>query len=68
MLPAPPVSLARHHVRRQKAPDVAGNYLAVLFQGKMPRIQEVELDGLEVPLVRVGAFGGEDVIVFAPDH
>ena len=55
------------NVGLKEAPDVAGNLLAIFFQGEVSGIQQVDFDGLQVACVGVGAGGGEDLVVLAPD-
>ena len=44
-----------------------GDHLAILLQRKMPGIEQMELKILQVPLVGVRSFCGEDVVILAPD-
>ena len=53
--------------RGQEPANMSGDHRAVLFQREMPGIQQMELEILQVPLVRIGALGGKDVVVLSPD-
>lgn len=52
----------------QEFPHGIGNEFPVFFQSKVARIQQMELQVLEVTLVGIGARGWEDLIVFAPHN
>ena len=52
---------------RQEFQDFGGDELAVFLQGEMAGIQKVEFEVGEIGFVRVGAVGGEDVVVLTPD-
>lgn len=39
----------------ENIPHVPGAHLAILFQGEVPGIQKMELNGVQIPLVRVTA-------------
>ena len=52
----------------QKLPDQGGNYLTVFLKGKMPRIQQVKVDCLEIPQIGISTVIREDVIIFPPDY
>ena len=49
-----------------KASDPFGYFVTVLFQGKMPGVEKVKINLIQIALVRVGAIFGKDVVVFAP--
>lgn len=50
--------LSRHAVLGENIPHVPGDRLTILFQGEVPGIQEMELNGGQAPLVRVEACFG----------
>ena len=56
-----------HQVRVfcHKAGDQLGDFVTVLFQGKMSGIEEMKLNVIQIAPVRVCAVFGEDVVVFA---
>lgn len=60
--------LALHHMFHEKLPHVPGDDIAVFFQGKMPGVKEVKLDGLQIPLVRMRAFGREVALEASNAH
>src|SRR5688500_1667062 len=51
----------------EERPHQSRDRVAFLLEGELAGVEEVELDVLEVPPIRVGALGGEDLVVLAPD-
>ena len=49
-----------------KAGDPFGDFVTVLFKGKMPGIEKMKLKVIQVVPVRMCALFGEDVVIFAP--
>ena len=52
----------------EEFPHGIGNELPVFFQGKVARLQQMELQVLEVTLVGMGARGRKDLIILAPHN
>ena len=55
------------HVLAEELPHQLGDLVAVGFQGEVAGVEQVELQRLQVALVRLGPGGGEDLVVLAPD-
>lgn len=51
----------------QEIPDEIGDDLAVFFQGKVPWIEQVQVDRLQVAFVRMRALRRRDRVVLSPD-
>ena len=63
----PSIELSRRDPCRQKRTDVVSDRPAILFQGKMPGIEQMELQVFQIPFVGVCTFGRKYVVVLAPD-
>ena len=61
------IDLSRRNPCRQERADVVGDRPTILFQGKMPGIEQVELEVIQIPFVGICTFGRKDVVVLAPD-
>src|SRR4029077_7594153 len=54
------------HVLAEELPHQFGDLVAVRFEGEVAGIQQVELQRLQVPLVRLRPLSREDLVVLAP--
>ena len=56
------------HVLAEERPHQVGNLVAVRFKGKVPGIEKVEFQRLQIALVRLCPGRREDLVVLAPDN
>jgi hypothetical protein len=60
------VVIRRQQPALQKCTHQTGDRVAVLFERKVPGVEQVKFEILEIALVRVRAFSREDLIVPPP--
>ncbi len=58
--------LKNSHILLQEVSDEVSDEIAVLFQSKVPRIDQVELHILKVTFIRGSPFSWENVVVLSP--
>jgi hypothetical protein len=46
--------------------DQRDHFIGLVLQGKMPGVEEMKLEIVQVALVRMRAVGGKDLVVLAP--
>src|SRR5947209_8533755 len=62
----PPGGLLRTHVLAEELPHQPGDGVALGLQGEMAGVEQVVLQRLQVPFVRLGPGGREDLVILAP--
>src|SRR5262245_24144363 len=50
----------------EKIPDERRDLVAIRFQGEVTRVEEMELQCLQVSFIRFSAVGREDFVILAP--
>src|SRR5262249_46594597 len=66
--PPDPGPLLAAGLAAEEVPHESGDLVPVRLQGKVAGVEQVELQGLQVPLVRLGPGRWEDGVVLAPRH
>ena len=52
----------------EKTLDVLGDYIAIFLQSKVPCVEQMQFNGLEITLIGMRSFWTEKRIIFAPDN
>ena len=55
------------HLACQEFANAAGNEVAILFQREVTRVEQMELEVVQVTLVGFSPFRREDVVTLSPD-
>ena len=56
------------HAGRQEFTDQLCNHIAMLFQGEVPRIEQMKLQLLQVSFVRMCAVRRKDLVILTPNN